>query len=470
MGKLIVRLEELRPEPYEDFILYTIAMCHPKIFRRFKHGWSQTYYQSLQLVKGVTFAGVQTPDRASEVQYANDHDFMTALANMYTTHPDWMLPSLIPNLWLISQALPNRGKPLSLYSSDTCTEFHTFLCLLLELYKSLIEEIQTLLKSKSAPDIQPLVSRSFPIGYLLWKMASGYAFEKHLQNIQQLLLDPRNVPSNSSSNPATYSNPEENPEVSCNEEIEATLSFSNGPVALWKAYRDWVLLMVVHFEAVHTLRKFIRSASFDHKPINIQILLGTSVSREILPFDTYLRSSFFPGEPTENAALADFVAKSMSIKEQYIFATKALKYWENRSEVKVKYDTICSHISGMVKASRFEKTRHSEFETKTKKLLVEWDNSQKMKSSVYQELVANISKNFEEKVESLSEELALCGPVADLQTHFCGTLHCEASLASILDPRTRESLAGKTDFKDLLAKTAVGCPFDLFLLSDPHLL
>ncbi|KJA12609.1 hypothetical protein HYPSUDRAFT_210323 [Hypholoma sublateritium FD-334 SS-4] len=73
-----------------------------------------------------------------------------------------------------------------------------------------------------------------------------------------------------------------------------------------------------------------------------------------------------------------------------------------------------------------------------------------------EELAEEITQKFKGMVESLGQELVQYGAVADIQARFRGTLHCEASLASLLDPQTRQSLAGNSDLQAVLDCTKAG--------------
>ena len=72
-------------------------------------------------------------------------------------------------------------------------------------------------------------------------------------------------------------------------------------------------------------------------------------------------------------------------------------------------------------------------------------------------LADEIGQKLKGMVKSLSEELVQYGAVADIQVNFNGTLHCEASLASLLDPQVRRNVAGNSDLQAVLDCTTVGC-------------
>ncbi len=66
--------------------------------------------------------------------------------------------------------------------------------------------------------------------------------------------------------------------------------------------------MVGHFEAVSTLKNFIRSPNYDHQPISIQDHLAwKEADHEILPLDDFFASDFFPGDKFHNQKIGNFV-------------------------------------------------------------------------------------------------------------------------------------------------------------------
>ena len=134
------------------------------------------------------------------------------------------------------------------------------------------------------------------------------------------------------------------------------------------------------------------------------------------------------------------------------------------------YDTISTFITDAVLADslQYQPTFLQEIEA----LLHEWriqdnntegldvpttstDQDHPMKRLNREELAGEICQKLQGMVESLGEELTEYGAVADIQANFNGTLHCEASLASLLDPQIRRSLAGNSDLQVMLDCTKV---------------
>lgn len=516
VGHLMVELEAPTPKPFEVFMAHTISMCHPKMARRFDHRYSRTYYQGLDKLKieEIPSENIQHEDGALpqyKAQYGSDHDFMTALANMDRGHPNWKLSSVIPKLILVSKKLPERGRPFFYYTKDTCKEYHQFLCLLLKQFRGYIQQLYELthptpdpLDKKSRreppeipPDIRSLVGKVFLMGYILWKMIRGRAFEIHIQNIQPLLLDPQIVLKGSSSVlPPQLDSAEA---VEYEEELQATMSFTiAGKIVLWKAYRDWLLLMVVHFESTSGLRNFIRGPHYDHKPIKIKVILGTEVGDAFLPLNDLFASNFFPGDKAGNEAIRVFVEKGLSLQKPYEHCLAAFQAWDevqgkinpNKAERAKAFDLVVSHLATMVSVDISK--RHDAFVANTKQYMFQWrdhedfpkegtsstDRTETPKKKKKEkkgkgkgkdkqpeeeeeikplpDLITAISQGFQDMVTDLSCELKEYGSIPTLQLNFRGTMHCEAYIAALTDSRTRQKLAEETGYEEILAATKVG--------------
>ncbi|KJA15035.1 hypothetical protein HYPSUDRAFT_59042 [Hypholoma sublateritium FD-334 SS-4] len=484
VGELMVKLQERNSTPYEEFMKHTIATCHGKMFRRFEHSWSQVFYRSLSNVTNIPCDNIPCEDSAEsqhsyKAQYASDHDFLTGLANIDKHNPEWKLSILIPNLMSITRALPPRGSPLFLYNSNTRVEYHNFLCLILKQFRVHIQNLYKLTTPASQsstdkqpkpklptepPNIQNLVGDIFVTGYTLWKMARGRSFEIHLKNIQHLLLNPRDILSES-----TKLAPESDPNVEYNEELETTIPFAEPgrPEPLWKAYRDWTILMIVQFEAASTLRQFVRSPDYDQQPVSVTILLGTPTSNKILPLDDLFVSDFFPGDHKFNKSIGAFIKKALSAKHQYDNCVEALTFWnDKRSTVGPPEMTrkhfclvILGHMAAMLSAD--PNKRHAAVFSTVKELLYDWQfhpsiagtEGGRLVTATLPEVIDRISEVLQAHVDLLCQELDEYGPVPHLKFNFDGSLHCETCLAALLDPLTRQRLAGNLDFKDVMEAT-----------------
>ena len=450
---------------------YVICMCHPKINRRLLHPWSVTYSKSLQDVKEVSFKSVAIPPEGSKVQYANDHDFLRALQSVAENHESWSIASLAPKLTAMSHAeLPKRGRPLFLYTEDTCSEYHLLFRFFLIKYQDLVKELSSYTNPKlnlsaTPPNLKHLPGYIFFVGHMLWKMATGYAFEIYLRSIQNHLEDPRRSPPGSLPALAPGSDAEVDPATQCNQELQATYTRADkdGGVPLWVAYRDWVLLSVNHFEAGSALQDFVCSSRCQPgQPLCIRVLVGTAVGDRIMPIEQYLKSEHFPADDETKAEIAKFVSKARSLKRQHGLAVRVWTYWTEQRPIKQTRDaqnSFCEKLRSYINAFvNTDPTAYGEFQTKIRTLCDKWANLNDDIGKRARVKVRNtITSEIQKIVTDLSKALVEYGDVADLTDNFGGTLHCESCLASLLDSRTRQSLAGNEGFQKILKKTKVSC-------------
>lgn len=287
---------------------YIIAMCVQKMEQRFTHSLSTFYLESLKAVREITFEDIQMD--GTHRQNDDDYDFMTQLASM-CQNPSWTLPKMIPRLASKALQLPPkvpRGV-ISIYTSDTCMEFHKLLCTLLESFRVLIKDLTACVRGAEGSDIHDLLDSTFFMGYTLWRMTGGRAFQIYMQNVENYLRDPRSPsPPPSTSSPDLVQDKKEgagsDPEEERDQELEATMTSwgnNNKPVTLQMAYWNWLRLMLVYYDEVPRLRNFVRSPHFspDADALSIKLLLTPEVDRNSLKWDDLLNSKYFPGNPEQ---------------------------------------------------------------------------------------------------------------------------------------------------------------------------
>jgi hypothetical protein len=62
----------------------------------------------------------------------------------------------------------------------------------------------------------------------------------------------------------------------------------SAPLPLWQSYKDWLRLMVVHFDGVAILSKYVQSLGPVYKGISIEVLAPPRVSGEMLSWENLL--------------------------------------------------------------------------------------------------------------------------------------------------------------------------------------
>ena len=464
---MLVRLKEPGPGAYEMVVLYSISVCYQKIYRRFEHPWSTFIYKTLKGVKLVKPFKIAAPKQVSELQCPSDLAFLRVLLDICKGFPAFDMNGQFSTLLSIAKNLPPKDKPLLVYTERTHQEFHDFFILLLDQYLSQLKDFQICMdKDLAQRDVRILASNIYVIGYALWKMASSRSFETYLRTISTLLEDPHSsLWRNWMRSDPTYTDVESN----------LTSSFNNDFGDLWRVYRDWVMLMVVHFEAAHTLRRFFRGPHYDGQPLSIKILLSPPVSRDFLPLYEYLNSEYFPADAATKAEIIGFIKNAISIKEQSNKADLVLKHWtdamakETRNDVRAETKQICSFLTFLYKADPVSNSDRPDIQkyvnewpfrfpdTQSQSTVTPPPGKNRIHHALDKDTLANIiTLKISEKASSLAEARYAHKDVEDCnQLHFNGTLHCESCLASLLDPSTREILAANGEFENILKVTKV---------------
>jgi len=88
--------------------------------------------------------------------------------------------------------------------------------------------------------------------------------------------------------------------------------------SLWTSYRDWLRLIVVHFDAVAILHGHVSSTHFPYTGVSIEVIKPEPVTTALLPWDELFMSEHFPTTSqsvfdTSNEEIVKFLKKSTEI-------------------------------------------------------------------------------------------------------------------------------------------------------------
>ena len=91
------------------------------------------------------------------------------------------------------------------------------------------------------------------------------------------------------------------------------------PEPLWKSYRDWLRLMLTHFDAVEILANSVTSPQFSSKAIDMKILVMPNVDMKMLSWRDLFVEQVFPKHSmgdklTTNKNLLKFLSEVISSK------------------------------------------------------------------------------------------------------------------------------------------------------------
>jgi hypothetical protein len=455
------------PEPQHHLLRYVIATCYPKILRRIRHlTLSKPYLVSLQSVTAFSFVEPHQHQEPNRAGIKSDRLLLSNFLSVAARKLRTKIPKIEEQI-----ALVEAEQPFKLYTKETCIEFHELLCELLERFEAAV----TALSSSRDPsgDVPIEESEQFKTklvavllnGYALQKISRGSAIENHLKTIAPLLCDHRRAQEDMKAMPE-MNDMEVNEER--DDELEgvqpAVIQPDGEPMPLWKSYRDWLRLMVVHFDAAEILVAHITGPHFNHDNISIKILVSPPVGQAMLPWQTLLKdSALFPmqsacstldvldyaAHPTNDGILKFLeIAVSSNPQDAWNSAKTAAK-----AIAKLKPDsTQAAFGCAIKKIELLGKSGLPGWHEYTAKIILNLEN---LKTTVpaspdHVALVCDITRAVHSLRDSAKFFADLKGPQI-----FKGSLHCEACLASLL-AFSFDSIKVDTKYEDISEQLEVG--------------
>jgi hypothetical protein len=416
--------------------LYIIATCYPKILRRLESKLSTSYINSLTQLSDIQFGQFQY-EPPSKAEIENDRLFLVNF--LAPTAADSRIQTQIPSI--LEQAnLAEKGKDFQLYTATTCMEFHALFCELLLRFLQNLQALRIFRGNEDPPHdgCSEFKQRLFAVMYdggALQKLAKGAALRMHLTNIEASLDQPK-------ANETSRETQDER-----DEDLEAVQPFAKSvgkPMPLWKSYRDWLRLMIVHFDAVDILVGFATSPQFHYKTISLQVVVPPTVNNELLPWrDLFAKPEFFPTgntqDPFSNNDILKFLESGVKASSPNYgkWAREARRFWVTR-----EVDAT------IMNTDKLKKSALPGWPSCVEKLLAnlkDW-KSQEHPSEFLSREITNL-------IQSLCDSSTLFSSLAK-GLKFLGTLHCEACLASLLQDFLKD-IAIDSKFEDILARMKV---------------
>jgi hypothetical protein len=444
-------------------LLYVIATSSRKMIRRLKSEISIPYIFSLERATSVSFDSSQDFN-ASEEETKNDHLLLKFL--FLAIRKDWFP---FPTPKLMEQAtLAEKGDPFKLYSEDTHVEFHKLLCHLLNQFRVFLD----LLSAKD--DVPTEGSERFKeklvsvmlYGYALQKMARGSALPMLLKNITPLLedhlqADVQTIMSGPKMGMEEGGIKTEHRELGyeCDEELEAVqpsvVREKGLPMPLWKSYIDWLRLMVVQFDAVDILVKYVTGLEFPYRSISIQRLVSPPVDNTLLPWqELFTNPELFPTKNEQgnystksNDEILEFLQNASKNPNQSLkWAKAAKKLWVHRN---FDVENTKFQINQLKKSSALPG-----FKKCAEKLYDMLDCYHKSQSDSESPGTVTLISDITHLIQSLCDNADMFVKMNKMNDtpNFTGTLHCEACLASLLN----RSVNDDSKYEDILVQLKVG--------------
>ena len=466
------------PAQLPNVMRYVISVSHPKIIRRFETESSQDYWKSFESGKSDDILFSATPKRAHrQVEVRNDLHFLGALKRGVIDYAE-----KFPSIAKIVEELPNlerSGTTFDLFNSETCNEYHDLFIALVKQYKTLLEEIATSVGEKKpfGDKLGPAVKT----GHAILTMVEGRAFHLYLPTIVSKLSKTlskcnriraelratsrgRGVKERSAEEQNTEIHgadkqgvEERDVEEQDVEEQDVKVGMTLWeeadaitPMAPWKVFKSWIMLMLVQFDATDALCTFVNLVpNLSSADVEVKIVYSPIISNKTIPLDVLL-TKYIPeaapnnSESPTNAKLADFIKAAFTVKRQARCISSFRASWgpqhipaateflqEILKEVAVENGSEDSE-DGDGEVDRHQRQIIAELSRDITNLLPQ--PAQIVGDMICRKFWAlGEALNLKERQERYGVKFA------DKQT-FRGALHCEAGLASILDETTRRNI------------------------------
>jgi hypothetical protein len=187
-------------------------------------------------------------------------------------------------------------EPFEVYNKDTYMEFHRLLCEMLQRFHSSLNSLKTLQKAMvesgqyKLDKIEAGLARVQIMGRQLRAMIRGGAMVKHLKTIAPLLEEDIG---------RLWGMTDEEDVEFCS--LRPYTITQGRPLLPWQSYKDWLMLMVLYFDATQVLSKHVRSL---HLPspvdVSIKILSPPRPDLKMLTWRDLLRHErYFPKLPNK---------------------------------------------------------------------------------------------------------------------------------------------------------------------------
>lgn len=491
-------------EFHKRLLLYIIAACYQKIYRRLIHSTiSQPYVDSLKAIDKTTIRhdlcnlrGFELPESPAiaEAESESDEAFIKSLRTaLKPKDPHTQEPMVGPEVKILHIKRfvhnPSGRKPNEMYTAKTCIEVHVLLCAILDKFRSSLKALSDLDKRPAfdrvpnepfAKKLGDILLSIMSYGSLLLHLVHGGIMRQHLQVIEAKLHS-QNRHARCKSASATTSSADDG-----DDDLRAVgpsaASLDGVPRPFWKASRDWLRLTVSHFLSSGVLSQYAIS-NFISRPIDISVVVSPqtpALDKQSLPWrELFDGSTAFPDTsagPTlrSNAQLLQFLTTGLArapakldeggllpLKLDKValqthqlgklcrsLATIALANWQRSDPTSADADAELQDDGGL---------QNNDYGWgATSQLILELLFVDRVISE--EELVtisATTEYRFSEKAKKnirdinvllrqLEDSTAFFRNLDNLDNNFSGVLHCEACLAGLAAPTTAQYANNET--------------------------
>jgi hypothetical protein len=451
LAKMLTTLKnEPAPSLLSRFMKYVIAASHPKIRRRSETPSSKEYWQcftSVEPESRLDAAQAYSKRKILQIELENDRNFLIILGKGKIV-PDYEVQ--FPNIANVLKELPNpKGKTspdviahstttFELFNATTCKEYHHLFTNLMGQYRTLVDNIATLVKEVKSFEV--ILDDAVKTGHALLTMVKGRAFYLYLSaNASKL--------SKCLSKGSQIESEERDAEDEAGTTLWDPVEADTATTALWKPFKSWVMLMLVQLDAADALCAFSRQVELSNAQIDVKLVYSSLVADSTIPLEDLLtQTKYIPeapiADPKTNAKILDFIKTANTLKKHVGRIGHFKKPWDARRASEAK--SFIQEVLDETRKEHEEDNKQGNAGVDPNKIISELSHQIiELLSRPVQD--ADILAKFAALEDQLKERQAMYDLPFTEKPTFKGALHCEACLASILDKTTRESIQARID-------------------------
>jgi hypothetical protein len=450
----------------ENLLRYIITACYPKMHRRFTQPHLSAPY--LDSLNSVPIAKIEFKTSEPKFSQYDRKFFMQFLPFVWEAVVLSKIPNIRKQVTEEAERLAGLGpdgvemdgahKPILFYTKDTYQEFHALLVELLAIFGESLRNLSDASKdgATSMPNdpgpgtsssVNIHVTRVKVVASGLQMLTRGAVLETHLKTIESSLREHRRVTVSTSIEEAKEEEDEDLKAV----QPRATLSHTTLPLHM--SYKEWLKLILIYFDAVDRLSRYVTASKFQFDDIDIQILVSPPVSDTLLEWkELFVYPGIFP---------AKNVPANENIDSIFNYLRQTTDQSFDRFTTKAK-----TLLNALQKPNASAHLVKRALESMAQCKLPGWAETAKVHLAEIQDLQRVITGSDKDglaaDIDSLLKSanysfLRFLHTVNQTGLHFTGSQHCEASLASLL----KYSKGGTTDdtCEDIRTQLEVGYSF-----------
>jgi hypothetical protein len=308
-------MKEPELEKFELLSRYVITACFRKMNRRFTNiSLSKPYFDSL---KSVNMNEIEFHESEPKLSWRDKKFFMEFLPIVVLEKAiDVDVPNILEQVRLIKEAdkaeTVHSGKPaphldeqhehIPLYTKDTYKEFHLLFIHLLTIFQVSLSNLETTANLVFRKNVEVVKL----VGTFLQLLAKGDVLKTHLKTIESSLEEHHRVETITVSLPKLndFKGDEQDEEDEQDEDLLAVQpqakDDSTQQMPLHVSYSEWLKLMLVYFDAIDVLKRYVNGSRFPFETIDIKILVSPRTSTTLLPWKDIFNSKYLS---THNSTL-----------------------------------------------------------------------------------------------------------------------------------------------------------------------